>query len=83
VAAAPEIIANLASRPECTVGGVPARIFNDAGQCTADGISCLIGAPATAGHIEICNQMVSRASTPERGRTIAVAALMAAAHTCE
>jgi hypothetical protein len=83
VAAAPEIIAEMPNRPECTVAGVGARMFNDAGQCSPDGISCLIGLPATPGHVELCNQIVNNASTPEQGRVIAVAALAAAAHTCE
>ena len=39
--------------------------------------------PATPGHIELCNEMIGRATTPEKGRIIAVAALAAAAHTCE
>ena len=83
VQAAPEIIATMSSRPECTVGGVGAEIFNQFDQCTPDGITCLIGVPATAGHIELCNQIVSRASSVEKGKYIAVASLMAAAHTCE
>ncbi len=83
VAAAPEIIANLASRPECTVGGVPAAMFNAQGQCTADGVTCLLGVPAQGAHLELCNRILGQASTPERGRIIAVAALMAAANTCE
>jgi hypothetical protein len=83
VQSAPEIIANLPDRDECTVGGVGARMFNEAGQCSANGITCLIGVPATAGHIELCNEIVNRATTPEKGRVIAVAALAAAAHTCE
>lgn len=83
VQAAPEIIANLPNRDECKVAGVGARIFNDANQCTADGITCLIGVPASAQHLEICNLTVSRASDVEKGKRIAVAALLAAAHTCE
>lgn len=83
VAAAPEIIANMPNIEACKVGGVGARMFNDAGQCTADGIACLIGMPATLQHIEFCNTIVVQASTPELGRTIAVAALASAAHTCE
>ena len=83
VAAAPEIIANMPSQESCTVGGVGARMFNDLGQCTPDGISCLIGLPATPAHLELCNIIINDASTPERGQIIAVAALAAAAHTCE
>jgi len=83
VQAAPEIIANLPNRDECKVAGVGARIFNDADQCTADGITCLIGVPATASHIEICNLTVQRASSVDKGKRLAVAALLAAANTCE
>jgi len=81
--AAPEIIAAMPTLEHCTVGGLPARMFNDFGQCTPDGISCLIGVPAQAGHIEICNELVTRASTPEKGQVLAVATLLSAGHTCE
>jgi hypothetical protein len=81
--AAPEIIANLPNRPECQVGGVGAVLFNDQNQCMPDGITCLIGVPATPSHLELCNLTVSRASDVETGKNMAVAALLAAAHTCE
>ena len=81
--AAPEIIANMPNLPQCQVGGVGAQLFNQYDQCLADGVSCLIGMPATASHMEICNQTVANASDPERGKVMAVALLAAAAHTCE
>lgn len=83
VQAAPEIIANMPNREECKVAGVGARMFNDADQCTADGITCLLGVPATASHIEVCNLTVARASDPAHGKLLAVASLLAAANTCE
>ena len=83
VAAAPEIIANMPNRPECQIGGVGARMFDDSGACQADGIACLIGMPATASHIELCNLTVQRASDLQTGERMAVAVLAAAAHTCE
>jgi hypothetical protein len=83
VQAAPEIIANLPNREECKVAGVGTRMFNDANQCTADGITCLIGVPATASHIEVCNLTVQRATDVDKGKRLAVATLLAAAHTCE
>ena len=83
VAAAPEIIANMPNVEACQIGGVGARMFNDLGQCTPDGISCLIGLPAKPAHLELCNIIVNDATSPERGQIIAVAALAAAAHTCE
>ena len=81
--AAPEIIANMPNLAACQVGGVGATMFNELGQCTAAGISCLTGVPATAAHIELCNQTVAKASDPEKGKLMAVALLAAAAHTCE
>ena len=81
--AAPEIIANMPNLPQCQVGGVGAKLFNEYDQCLADGVTCLIGVPATASHMEICNQTVANASDPERGKVMAVALLAAAAHTCE
>jgi hypothetical protein len=83
VQAAPEIIQNLPARPECQVGGVGARLFDASNHCVADGITCLIGVPATATHLEICNQTVGDAADVETGKRLAVAVLAAAAHTCE
>jgi hypothetical protein len=81
--AAPEIIAAMPTLESCTVDGVGTEMFNAAGQCTMDGIACLTGVPATASHLELCNEMVNRATTPQKGQELAVAALAAAAHTCE
>jgi hypothetical protein len=77
--AAPEIIASIASRPECA--GAP--LFDGAGRCLARGISCLIGVPATPSHVDICNLTLARAADVESGKRLAVAVLTAAAHTCE
>ena len=83
VQAAPEIIANMPSRPECQVGGVGVTLFDEGGRCVRDGITCLLGVPATDVQVAVCNDVASRASTPEQGRNIAVAAMLAAANTCE
>jgi hypothetical protein len=83
VQAAPEIIANLPSRPACQVDGKPSPLFDAANHCLPDGVSCLIGVPATATHLEVCNQTISRAADVETGKRLAVAVLAAAAHTCE
>lgn len=83
VQAAPEIIANLPQRPECQIAGVGAELFDTAGRCQADGISCLIGVPATQAHLDICNQTIARANDDATGKRLAVAVLAAAAHTCE
>ena len=83
VAAAPEIIANLPSVERCQIGGIGTSMFDDTGSCTLDGITCVMGQPAELAHVDLCNRTISSASTPEVGRIIAVAALAAAAHTCE
>jgi hypothetical protein len=82
-AAAPEIITAVPTLTRCQVGGQPAALFNGNNQCEASGISCLIGVPAQAAHLDICNLTIQRASTPDVGKRLAVAALMAAAYTCE
>lgn len=83
VQAAPEIIANLPSRPECQKNGAPAPLFDAANRCVASGFTCLMGVPATPHHLAICNETVKRAADIETGKHMAVALLAAAAHTCE
>ena len=85
-AAAPQIIAAIPTLNRCKTGGptgAPASLFNAQGQCEASGITCLIGVPAEAAHLELCNITVTSASTPAVGQRLAVAALLAAAYTCE
>ncbi len=83
VQAAPESIASLPTRPECMKNGVPAQLFDASNRCVASGFSCLMGVPATAQHLAICNETVKRAADVESGKRMAVALLAAAAHTCE
>lgn len=82
-AAAPEIIAALPNVEACKINGVGVEMFNDANQCRPDAISCLTGVPPTAEMLAVCNLTVSRASTLELGKNMAVAVIMASAHTCE
>jgi hypothetical protein len=83
VQAAPEIIANLPTRPECQRAGVAAQLFDSSNRCVESGFSCLMGVPATTEHLAICNETVKRAADVETGKRMAVALLAAAAHTCE
>jgi hypothetical protein len=83
VQAAPEIIATMSSRPECQKSGVGVTLFDAAGKCQLDGISCLTGLPATQLQVDICNETVAKADSVEHGKQLAVAVLAAAAHTCE
>lgn len=85
-AAAPDIIANIGTLDRCKTGGptgAPASLFNASNQCEASGITCLIGQPAQAAHLDLCNITIQNASTPDVGKRLAVAALLAAAYTCE
>ena len=79
VQAAGQIQANIGSSTACP--GV--QVFDAQGRCDRDGLTCLLGYPATDQHLALCNQAVASASTPQVGQTIAIAALMSAAHTCE
>jgi hypothetical protein len=81
--AAPEIIAAMPNRAECTVNGVAAQMFDATGACTSQGIECLTGLPATTANLELCTQIALRASTTTKGRNMAVAVTMAAAQICE
>jgi len=82
-AGADEIIAAVPTLARCQVNGVGAQIFDASNACQVAGISCLLGMPAQVAHVEFCNITVSSASDPATGRRIAVAALLAAAYTCE
>lgn len=81
--AAPEIIAAMPNRTECSVNGTPAQMFDATGACTAQGIECITGLPTTPAQIELCTQVVLHASTVTKGRNMAVAVTMAAAQICE
>ncbi|HEY6461363.1 MAG TPA: hypothetical protein VIY73_14455, partial [Polyangiaceae bacterium] len=79
-AAAPEILAsNLAASKRCP----GAQLVDSTGAFTADGLSCLMGKPAKPEHLTLANQLVSAASDKATGQQIAIATLLAAAHTSE
>jgi len=83
VQAAAEIIATLPTSPACMKGNSATQLFDATNRCVAAGFTCLMGIPATAEHLAICNETVKRAANPEAGKRLAVAVLAAAAHTCE
>lgn len=83
VAAAPEIIANIGKAAAAQVAGQPVAIFDSTGACTADGLTALMGFPATAQHVAICNQIVSSSTTTQVGQKVAVAAFLSSANFCE
>jgi len=81
VAAASEILkANLALSTRCP--GV-AIVDTTTGEFTHDGLSCLLGKPAKPDHLTLANQVVAAATDQATGQQIAVATLLAAAHTSE
>ncbi|MFO0614229.1 MAG: hypothetical protein U0414_16690 [Polyangiaceae bacterium] len=83
VQAAPEIIANIKNAPACQVNGSGPEMFNADDTCNEDAITCIIGKPATSEHVAICNNLVTTASNVDKGKAIAVAAMLSAAHSCE
>lgn len=60
-----------------------ATLFDGSNSCRPDGITCLIGAPATTQHLDFCNLTVTSASDVTVGKRLAVATMLAAAYTCE
>jgi len=86
-AAAPEVINAMASTTNyparCKDASGANAVLFEGNTCRPDGITCLIGQPAQPAHVEFCTLTVSNASTPDIGKRIAVAALLAAAYTCE
>lgn len=80
-AAADEVIAGFENN---TIARCPgAQLFDAANTCRPEGITCLLGVPATSRHLDYCNLTVSMASNANVGRRLAVAAMLAAAYTCE
>lgn len=83
VQAAPEIIANIENVPQCQIDGVGTPMFDGDNKCNEPAVSCLIGRPATDEHLAICNSLVGSGSDIDKGKIIAVASLLSAAHSCE
>ncbi len=80
VAAAAEILKdNLATSKRCP--GI--TLLDTTGNFTHDGISCLLGKPAKPDHLSLANQLVAQAPDPVTGQELAIATLLAAAHTSE
>lgn len=80
-AGAPEVMAAFTAGSIARCPG--AQLFNAAGACQPEGITCLLGTPATSEHVSFCNLTVNSASDQATGQKLAVAAILAAAYTCE
>ncbi|MSP61515.1 MAG: hypothetical protein EXR72_14485 [Myxococcales bacterium] len=81
--AAPEIIKAMPNVKACQVGGAPTSMFDGKGDCTQEGITCLMGSPATPQHAKLCSQLIKDAPSTALGQQLAVAVVLSAAHTCE
>jgi hypothetical protein len=57
------------------------KVLGADGKFTKDGISCLIGKPATDEYVAIANDAIAK--NPTDGAKIAIAAMLSAAHTCQ
>src|SRR5262249_29152151 len=57
------------------------KVLGGDGKFTKDGISCLMGKPATDEHVAIANDAITK--NPTDGERTAVAALRSAGHTCQ
>jgi hypothetical protein len=79
VAAATEIQTNLTNSQACP----GTTMVDSTGSFTVEGISCIIGKPATSAHVTLANQLVQAAPDVATGQTLAIATLLEAAHTCE
>jgi hypothetical protein len=89
VQAAPEIIANIQNVDACKYNGQGKPMFDPmTGKCTFEALSCIMGRPATADDLTVCNLLVEQADPNNPAdlttkRNIAVAVFLSAAHTCE
>ena len=70
-----------ADTEEALGGQTIRRVLGAVGKFTKDGISCLIGKPATDEHVAIANDAITK--NPTDGAKLAIAALLSAAHTCQ
>ncbi len=57
------------------------KLLGGDGKFTKDGLSCLMGKPAREEHVAIANDAIVK--NPADGAKLAIAALLAAAHTCQ
>jgi hypothetical protein len=62
-------------------------MFDGSNACQPSGITCLVGyqpsASAMSSYVNLCNLTVTSASDTTVGKRLAVAAMLAAAYTCE
>jgi hypothetical protein len=57
------------------------KVVGADGKFTKDGLTCLMGKPATDAHLAVANDAIAK--NPTDGAKIAITALLSAAHTCQ
>ena len=83
-AAADEVIAAFDDPASALMTRCPGAVLFDANNtCQPSGVTCLLGVPATSSHLDFCNLTITKASDVPTGKRLAVAAMLAAAYTCE
>jgi len=82
-AAAPVVLSQLKANAITRCPGALLFDSDTATTCRVDGLKCLLGMSPTPEHVEFCNLTVSGASSVAVGQQLAVAAILAAAYTCE
>ena len=87
VAAAQEIQGQIKAGTYAPKACPGTQIVDTSGNFTKDGLTCLMGKPATADHLTIANDAVAEATgkglTQDQGQQIAIAAVLEASQTCE
>jgi hypothetical protein len=89
VQAAPEIIANIAKQPACMVNGAGKPMFDSVtGKCVFESLSCIMGRPATANDLTLCDLLLAQATPGDAAdltlkQNLTVAVFLSAANTCE
>lgn len=91
IQAASQIVTNISDpnkAPACTLNGKNLPMFANDGSCVEESVSCLIGYPATDDHMLLCNLLIQKAKSGDQSdlikkRNIAVAVMLAAAHSCQ
>jgi len=91
IQSAPQIVANIGDpqkAPACTLNGKNYPMFAGDNTCIEESVSCLIGTPATDDHMLLCNLVLQKAKSGDatdmmKKKNMAVALLLAAAHSCQ
>jgi hypothetical protein len=86
-ASVPEVTTAMPNQNACKRGGASVNLFGTdaagATTLTADGVTCLLGLPATPEMLELGAAFLKQATSDADGRILVVASLMASAQLCQ